>query len=644
MVAIQNEAQLLSEWSSRASYYSTDHALMDKLVGVYFGQLPSEFDDYFDENMHVHLINLIRLSWDDLANRAGKLFPVRVTPDNDTPTATKRASNLERISSSWNAAGQVCGSISRSTLQKVIAWWMVGCANAVAMVLPDYEYQTPYFTFRDPRTHYPPVGWSPYTQAKADDALFAYQMSIGELKSRYPTKSGEISAKMQKYISSSGAKSSRTIERSDEELVWVGEYYHEDVWLVSTLQDNVVILAESMSGDKGHPGVMPVQSMALYSPGSSVFGSTTSSGTGTVNSMGSSSLGGAKGRSMFADQISIQAAMARMFSQQLDFYDRTLYPIIFHTRLVGQTIRIGPYATNEFDTTDGNPPKLEVISPAHQIDATQMQQFAIGMSRMLNRNPESFQGQGQADSAKALTQLEAGPTATIRDGIWPSMLEADPKLYQTAAKMEVNVWGNVRKKTRGTPQAPITYVPAVDLRDRENSFQVFPGIGVAGYQGQLQIMQELGAENISEETALEQREDIPDAETELRRIEADRIKKILRAELGVRSQAQPGMPGSLAPGALTTLLGRVEKGESLYEAMRDMDNAGALYIPMPQAPPGLPAGLGGDTGMGVPGGGIGGGPMGGGAAVIPPQIGAATGPAAAELPLQTIHALRGGPR
>lgn len=578
-MAIANASDLQHLWSERAQFFGAEHAVMDALVNIYFGGLPPEFDDYFDPEMHVHLINMIRLAWDDLANLSGKTFPIYVEPDNNTPTARTRAEKVEKIGYGYNRAGRIVGGISKELLQKVIAWWMVGTGNAVVMALPDYRHKTPYFTFRDPRTHYPPVGWSPFTQAAASDALFAYQLTIGEIKRRYPNLRDEVSQKLNRIVS--GRVHSA---RQDTDMVWVGEYYHEDCWVVATLTDPAVTLARSDSGDRGHPGVQPAVSMALYTPA------------------------GAKGRSMFADQVSIQAAMARMFSQRLDYFDRTLYPIIFHTRLAGQTIRIGPYATNEFDPTDGVPPRVDVVAPQNPVDADQSLAFAMGMSRMLNRNPEAMQGAGNADSAKALEALKSGVTSTIHDGIWPPMLEAEPRLYAKAAQMDVNLWGNVKKVAKGKRKNAafsVNYVPAVDLRNYIHDFEVEAGLGLAGYQGTIEILQLLGAEQISEVTAIEQRSDIRDAEKELRRIQGDRIKKLIFADLAAKAQE-----GVLVPGALSEIGKRNDKGEDLFTILEDLEKRGQLYVvpPSPEADP-LAALLGG---------GGGGGPAGPGGPPLPP--------------------------
>lgn len=597
-MTIQNASDVAAAWSERLSYYAEDHAEMDKLVGAYFGTLPAEFEDYFDPEMHVHVINMLRMSWDDLAIRAGKVFRLSVKPDNNTPTARARAEKLEKVGYGYNEVGACIGSIGRDMVQKVAAWWMVGCANAVYLVLPSYEYQAPQITFRDPRMYFPPVGWTPYSQAPADDGLFAYQITVGELKRRYPDKSEEISRGLAKTTLGFGGK--RTV--GDSTQVWIGELYSEDSWMVTTLDDDAVTLARSDSGDRGHPGVNPVVPVSLYNPA------------------------GGKGRSFLSDQVSIQAALARMFSQKLDFYDRSLYPLIFHTRLTGQTLRVGPYATNEFDFTDGNAPKVEVVAPAHQIDADQTMSFALGLSRMLNRNPESFQGQGQADSAKAINALESGVTATIRDDLWPPMLAAEPRIMETCAKMDVNLWGGVKKSAEGSRDNrpyQVTYTPTVDVRGYEKAFRAKPGFGLAGYQGTLEILQLLGAEQIDELTAIEQRPDVDDADEMLRRIDMDRMSKLERLQLATAAQLPPGAPGSLQDGAIAEIKQLIAEGKSWDEAVKMLRDKGALTVPQP--PPVDPmAALAGGAGGGVP-------------------TGPGAGNAAAFLPLPTIEAMRGGP-
>lgn len=572
-MSIQEAGDLKTLFSERAMYYAEDIKTMDELVGVYNGSLPPEFDEFFHEEQHIHLLNFIRLSWDDLAALAGKTFQLYVRPDNGTDTAKGRAEKQEQIGYGYNEAGRRAGGVEMDMLMKVLMWWLVGTANAVMMVLPDHERKTPFFTFRDPRTHLPPTGWNPYTQTKLTDSLFVYQMSVAELKARFPERAGEIGRKANTTVIPLGYRGAVTSTGGeDSRYIWVGEYYEENTWMTATLEDEVVTLIRSDRGDRGHPEVVPVMPMSLYNPDTS------------------------KGRSFFADQVSIQAAMARMFSQKLDYFDRSLYPIIFTTPLAGKNIRIGPYAINEFAIEAGVTPRLETIAPANPIDADQTMQIALGMSRMLNRNPEAFQGAGEADSAKAIRELTSGVDRVVRSHIWPAVISALPTAYSAAACMDMSLWPNVAKKSRGKRKNEnfnVTYRPQADLKGREFDFEVEKPISVGGYQGQLQLMQLVQAELISEETAFEQLEDIPNAREEKLRVQNFRMEKLIWADL----QAKAGK-GILQPGALPAIKDLVAKGKDLFDAIAEVENAGGLLV---QAPVG-PEALGGGPASGGPAG------------------------------------------
>ncbi len=571
-MTLDNVSDLKDLWTQRAMFYGDKHAEIDDLVGVYEGRLPDAYDDFFHEEMHVHLINMIRLAWDDLANLAGKEFPIYVPPDNDKAKAKKRAEKLERIGYGWNRAGRMAGGVSMKALQKVLHWWLVGTGNAVLMTMPDYEHQTPYFTFRDPRTHYPPVGWTPWTQAAPSDSLFAYQMSVSELKARYPEHADELSRAVRRTVSLGLPGGGSRDE--DSTFLWIGEYYHRDCWMVGTLEDVSITLVRSDTGDRGHPGIQPAIPLSLYSAES------------------------AKGRSIFADQVSIQAAMARMFSQKLDYYDRTLYPLIFTTPLAGKTLKIGPYAVNEFDTTQLVNPRLETVAPANSMESDQVMQFAVGMSRMLNRNPESFQGGGEADSAKALSKLQEGVQTTIREGIWPISVEKLPTAYSAAAQLDMNLWGSKTKSANGKRRNAnfrVTYTPKVDLAGREDTFEIEPGVGLAGYQGTLEIMQLVQAELMDEDTALEEGEWAREPQEMKRRIQAMRSERLMWADLQAKAAN-----GLLMSGAMAKLRRATQSGMDLFDAIEQLEEAGQLYQQPQMDPAALLGGAGGPAGPAGP--------------------------------------------
>lgn len=574
-MTIENARDLETLFNSRASYYGADHAAMDEMVSVYDGNIPSTFADFFHEEMHTHVINMIRLAWDDLAWIGGKEFPLYVKPESNDDTARTRAERIEKWGYAVNAAGREAGGITMKSLMKVLMWWLVGCANAVVMVLPDYENQMPFFTFRDPRTHMPPIGWTPWNETKAEDALFVYQKPITQLFIEYPDKKEELRASLTRYHTLGTPGISRSVSE-EETWLWVGEYYHRDCWMVATIDNTPVTLVRSETGDRGHPDVQPVVSMGLYSASRS------------------------KGRSIFADQVSIQAAMARMFSQKLDFYDRTLYPMIFTTPLLGKTLKVGPYAVNQFDMTMGQTPRAEAIGPTNAIDADQTMQFAMGLSRMLNRNPEAMQGAGDADSAKAINELRKGVTDTIREGIWPAAVETLPTLYAAAAEMDLALWGGITKRATGRMRNgdfQISYRPRTLLKGRTHKIGIEPGVGLAGFQGTQELLMLLGAEAMSEDTVLEQLEGVRDASEEKKRIQGMRMEKLMWADLQARTGAPPGTPGKVKSEALSEIRDMVlGQGKDLFDAVKQLAAAGRLYEEMPMPGDAGVLGLGGGAG------------------------------------------------
>jgi hypothetical protein len=80
----------------------------------------------------------------------------------------------------------------------------------------------------------------------------------------------------------------------------------------------------------------------------------------------------------------------------------------------------------------------------------------------------------------------------------------------------------------------------------------------------------------------------------IRRLQGDKIRKLIYADLAARASQ-----GVLQPGALSEILERVEgKGEDMQEVIKELDRAGRLTA-QPQAPPAMPGAPAG------PGGGIG---------------------------------------
>src|SRR6266545_1380987 len=133
--------------------------------------------------------------------------------------------------------------------------------------------------------------------------------------------------------------------------------------------------------------------------------------------------------------------------------------------------------------------------------------------------------------------------------IWPPMIAGITRMYEKAARIDMNVWKYNRRTIQGTRKNSdfrVPYTPATDLLGREGKFEVEPGLGLAGYQGTVEILQLLGAEAISEDMALEQLEHVRDPQAEKRRIFNDRLQKVMFANLAANGQQGIVVPGALA--------------------------------------------------------------------------------------------------
>ena len=569
---------LHTTFHSRALYWSPFHQEIQRCVDIYNGVIPEEYSDLVDGDKLFHLINMFRLSADDLAGMAGQEFPLFSREDNDSQKAKTAAEKREHIMYGYNAAGRLNGGVDMAGLATVHGWWMAVAGASVGLVLPDHRRKTPYFTFRNPTTHFPPVGWNQWEQSDLDGTLFAYQMTLGELKRRYPDKAQELDIAHTKstHAHTTGWKPTASLEATgsgDEDLrmLWVGEYYHSDAWYVVTLEENGVVLLASESGDRGHPGVCSAVGYQVYNPD--------------------------QVRGLLADQIGLQIAESRMLSQQLHHNDRMTDPPIFGSKLMHDKIRYGPNAYNPFDETIQKPSFFQA-SPPNQIHTQQMMELGMVLLRMLNRNPESFQGAGEANSAKAVSELKSGVSETVKRVLWPPFFQGHPQLYGKAIRMDINLWGQERKPFAGTtPEkhrrkraVPImgSYRPIADLAGYEDSIEIEPGIIFRGYQGRLEIMQLVQSGLMSEDTAFEQMDVVREPQLEKRKVQVNRLEQLEFADIATRAQK-----GEVLPGAITKLMTMMEKdGIGLFEAKAKLEEKGEFYAPPPappgMAPPGMP--------------------------------------------------------
>jgi hypothetical protein len=228
--------------------------------------------------------------------------------------------------------------------------------------------------------------------------------------------------------------------------------------------------------------------------------------------------------------------------------------------------------------------------------------MTMGFLRFLNREDPTAQGDVNANSAKALNELKSGITAFVRDILWRPHMTVGPQMLKKAMQMDVRLWGDVRKTIRGV--SPIkgesdvgkvrrfqfSYVPNKDIAGYEEMVEIEPGSTLGGTAGRLEMMQLVGSELMSEETAIEQGDWARDMSEEMRRIEAQRIKKLMWANLEALAAGSP--MGQLNPAAIPRILkGIQEDGKEFAEMIEILQETGELMLE-PPAPEGAPPGMG----------------------------------------------------
>lgn len=156
---------------------TVDVTEMDRMSRLYEGEIPAEYADFFPKSSPVHVINMIRLAWDDLASSVGRFPDFVADPLNASDKELKRTGLLERIGHSYLRTSMPTGKEFLFTT----AWWLVGTGRSVAVVVPDLENKKPRIEHRDPRTAFPGAKRKIGNRiVELSDIIFDYEVSFDE--------------------------------------------------------------------------------------------------------------------------------------------------------------------------------------------------------------------------------------------------------------------------------------------------------------------------------------------------------------------------------------------------------------------------------------------------------------------------------
>ncbi len=457
---------------------------MEEMASVYEGNLPSKFDRYFPNNETRHIVNLIRLAWDDLATSVGRLPDLRAETRNLTDREQKRAGLLERIGFNYIRNAEPSGKI----LMWTAAWDLVGLGANCLLVVPDLETKQPLITIRDPRTARPNAKKKVRNQiVELADIIFDYELDTAVAK--------EMG--LQPKLDDRGNWPDKTR---------ILEFIDDNQWVVCSDGGSVHRAEHGL-------GFVPASYSNTFAPNSASLG-------------------------QFGDQMSLMVAVSRILTQKLAFGDRVVYPLMWVRGHQG-TVRIGPHILNKL----GPQGEMGQIAPPVQLQADRDLDILERFSRILNRNPEVRQGEiqtkGTYTSAKTLEQL-AEAIDTVIGRMWDIISVGLRHTLRACYAMDEKLWPNEVKVIQGSRKGRSytdEYIPTKAI-DGMHKINVDYGFGLGGYQGFLMQLQAKDSRLQSRRGAIEEMPGVSDVDEKLREIELESLDDATQAAF--LAQAQQG--------------------------------------------------------------------------------------------------------
>ncbi|KKL23971.1 hypothetical protein LCGC14_2420020, partial [marine sediment metagenome] len=308
-----------SEWINEANL----------MANLYHGKLPQEYLKFFPKKAPTHIVQVIRLAWDDLASSVGRTPTFRVDPLDETAKEEKRAGKQEKIASKYLDDAEPSGRL----LNRMSAWWLVGTGRSVIMVRPDDKLGKPILTYRDPRNCYPNMRTVGGIPVELYDLLFKYDIPY------LAAVEMGLAPKLEDRNQGTVAPYS-----TDQQMVTVIE-------LIDDQSYTVVSEFGTMERVDHGLGMVPGWVSQNFAPNSD------------------------SGVSLFKDQVSLMVAISMLVTLKLAAADKTVNPIYWARGHQG-TIKIGPNTLTKLSAQG----EIGVLPPPilRQVDAdiAQLVQFS----------------------------------------------------------------------------------------------------------------------------------------------------------------------------------------------------------------------------------------------------------------------------
>lgn len=553
-------------YEERRKTRDAEISLYNQVEAAIRGELPEEYSAMFSPTDIKLQLRTLRAADDSLTKF---LAEVPIMPHVDamgkrvSDTSRNKAETVEKIAHGWHNGSAARGGVEFDGITFQLARHQVRFGDGCLLVHPDHERKMVFFEVKDPRCLYTPVGWHPWSMTPLDGALLVYEMTLGEVKRRFAYDSyGDTKTDVMQRLNNAYSRNMHG-EADDSQIVKVGVYRSREAWMVVAMSEHDVTLMESQTGDKNHPGVCGVTSFKQFASDP-----------------------------LFLGQIGIEAALMKVLNQQIENTDRINKAPMFGPPLMNDTVRWGEYNVIDLGMLQGRQIQPYRMAPDSPNNLTQVMGSLLSLSQMFNYNPESNMGAGEANSGKALQQLQAGPRALVTNILWSPYKPAFPRAYDDCLEMELNLWPNERKTIRGKQgkqSFEIDYTPSAALQGFKGHIKIEEARS-GGYNAFLEAVQKKDAGLIDVRSVLEKDPDVDNVEDVLRRIGADSTEKFIEAGF----EALGGQDPLLAIRAASEVLRKINDGKTKAEAIQEVIEEGMLEPPTPPEVPGaegLPPGM-----------------------------------------------------
>lgn len=563
----QSPQDISALYTERRKTRDPEISIYNEVEGaVLNGTLPKQYESLFTESDVRIQLRTIR-SADEGLFKFLREIPVLPRADvlgkRTSDKARDKAELVEQICFGYHNGTAMRGGAEFGAITGQLATDQVRFGDGCLLTHFDTDRKLVYLEAKDPRCFYAPKGWHPWSISPLDGGLIVYETTLGEVKRRYAYTAHGKANNVAQRLENQYAKhwgGGRTPAETDSIVVKLGIYRSRAAWFLVALGDTDIVLAQSVEGDKNHPGVCGMASFKQYRRGP-----------------------------IFEGQIGLEAGLEKVINQQIQNTERINKATTIGPPLLKDELVIGGYNEVNMQLMSGKSFQPHRMAPDSPTNLTQVMGSFLSLAQMFNYNPESNQGSGEANSGKAINALQAGPRSLVTNVLWAPYEVAFPRVYDDCMEGELNLWPNDKKTTygrNGRQTYETDYTPASALEGFRGRVKIEePRLG--GYNAFLEAVQKRDAGMLDLRSTLEKDPDVRDVEQTIRRIDAEATEKFIQAAFEGAGAQNP----LLAAKAGSKILDLINSGKSKAEAIKEVIESGMLEPPAPDpavAPPGMP--------------------------------------------------------